>query len=61
LPTNIPHNNFSDPPQCMPDYCKGDDAVSAYQTYYILEKSSFAKWKSRATPEWFNDRFAYPA
>jgi hypothetical protein len=39
----------------MPDYCKGNDAVLAYQNYYILEKSSFAKWKSRAIPEWFNN------
>ena len=30
---------FTDPPQCMPDYCKGEDTVLAYQNYYILEKS----------------------
>ena len=43
---------FTPPPQCMPDYCKGDDTVSAYQTYYILEKLDFATWKRRAKPEW---------
>ena len=43
-----------DPPQCMPPYCKGDDTVMAYQTYYILEKSRFAKWTKRSIPEWFN-------
>ena len=45
---------FSDPPQCMPETCKGGDTVSAYQTYYILEKSSFARWTKRPVPEWFN-------
>jgi hypothetical protein len=45
----------SDPPMCMPDYCKGDDIVSSYQTYYIVEKSDFAKWKKRPTPKWFTE------
>jgi len=47
---------YTDPPQCMPDYCKNEDAVSAYQTYYILKKSDFATWKRRDKPEWFNDQ-----
>ena len=58
FPKNISHGDgeFTDPPQCMPDYCKGVDAVSAYQTYYILEKSDFATWKRRDKPEWFHER-----
>ena len=44
---------FTDPPQCMPAYCKGDDTVKAYQTYYILEKSGFAKWTNRVPPKFF--------
>ena len=55
-PKNITHDDFTDPPQCMPDHCKGDDAVSAYQNYYIMEKSDFATWKRRDRPEWFNDQ-----
>ena len=54
LPNNISHGDFSDPPQCMPDYCKGDDTVSAYQTYYILEKSDFATWPNIRQPKWFD-------
>jgi len=42
-----------DPPQCMPAYCKGDDTVKAYQTYYIVEKSGFAKWTNRVPPKFF--------
>jgi len=54
-PDNIPVGDYRDPPQCMPDNCKGDDTVLAYQTYYIVEKSGFAQWKRRRQPEWFNE------
>ena len=53
-PDQIGNGEFTDPPQCMPDYCKGEDTVMAYQTYYILKKSGFARWTKRQTPEWFN-------
>ena len=54
LPENITHGEFTDPPQCMPDYCKNDDTVEAYRSYYINEKANFAKWKNVKIPEWFN-------
>ena len=54
VPKGLTYSGFTDPPQCMPDYCKGEDTVLAYQNNYILEKSYFAKWKKRPTPEWFN-------
>ena len=53
-PKSIPTIDFTDPPQCMPEHCKGDDTVQSYQTYYILEKSDFATWKRRTVPEWWN-------
>ena len=56
FPRNISHGDFTDPPQCMPDYCKSDDTVTAYQTYYIIEKSDFAKWPDERKPEWFNEQ-----
>ncbi len=41
-------------PQAMPDVYKvEDDAVSAYRAFYIGEKSRFASWKKRETPQWF--------
>jgi len=53
-PNNIPYGvKFTDPPQCMPEECKGEDTVLAYQKYYIREKSGFAKWSKRETPAWF--------
>jgi len=45
--------DFIDPPQCMPEECKQDDTVFAYQTYYIVEKSKIAKWSKREIPTWF--------
>ena len=54
VPNGMTYSGFTDPPQCMPDYCKGEDTVLAYQNYYILEKSRFAKWKKRSIPEWFS-------
>ena len=56
VPKGLTYSGFTDPPQCMPDYCKGEDTVLAYQNYYILEKSDFATWKNREKPEWFNDK-----
>ena len=48
---------FTDPPQCMPDYCKGEDTVLAYQNYYILEKSGFARWTKREMPVFFVEKY----
>ena len=61
---DIEHDDFTPPPQCMPDYCKGSDTVEAYRTYYVVEKSDFATWKKRNKPEWFkieksNDKSSY--
>ena len=57
-PNAIPVEGFIDPPQCMPDYCKNENTVTAYQTYYILQKLRFATWKHRAEPEWINEQRA---
>lgn len=51
-PENIPCGDFEQPPQCMPDYCKSEDSITAYKNYYINEKKAFATWKTK-TPEWY--------
>ena len=56
-PQNMPDVDFTDPPQCMPDYCKGENTVLAYQNYYILEKSGFAKWTKRPEPVFFVEKY----
>ena len=52
-PTNIPREEFTPPPQCMPEEYKCEDSVEAYHKYYMGEKSSFSVWKNRPTPEWY--------
>ena len=39
--------------QAMPDMYKADDAVVAYRTYYLMDKT-FASWK-KETPVWFEE------
>ena len=48
----LPNEHRTDPPQCMPDYCKRSDTVEAYRSYYRMEKAMFAKWAYSPTPEW---------
>lgn len=38
LPKNIPMVDFFDPPQCMPDEYKAEDAVKAYHNYYEFKR-----------------------
>ena len=39
----------------MPDRYKDPaDPVVSYRSYYIGEKSVFAKWTKRETPHWFS-------
>lgn len=54
VPVNIPTTNFTEPPKCMPDDCITDSTIKSYQQYYILHKNSFASWKNREIPFWFN-------
>jgi hypothetical protein len=39
---------------CMPPHCIDlSSVVQSYRNYYMIEKSSFAKWKFTETPEWY--------
>jgi len=53
-PSGLLRYGWTDPPQCMPDYCKSNDAIAAYRKYYKTEKKRFATWKTEA-PSWFSD------
>ena len=45
---------LTEPPQCMPDYCKiEDDAIMGYRNYYIREKSYMARWNFTPEPIWY--------
>jgi hypothetical protein len=42
--------------QAMPDKYKHENAVVAYRSYYLGEKSKFAKWKMGDSPSWFTEK-----
>lgn len=45
---------LSDPTPAMPDEYKADTAIESYRRYYKGAKYSFARWKNRTVPGWFN-------
>jgi hypothetical protein len=49
-PSNIPDGPLTPFAQAMPDECKDQDAVVAYQRYYNKEKRHLFKWTSRDIP-----------
>jgi len=55
-PKGIRHGDYQDPPQCMPEEFKDNDAVTAYQNLYVGSKARFARWTNRQPPEWFINR-----
>ena len=56
LPKNMPSNGLTPFPQAMPEYCKRPSSVEAYRVYYIMEKSSIAKWTKREKPDWWSEQ-----
>ena len=44
--------------QAMPDSLKGGDAVDAYRRFYHKDKATFASWKYREKPPWWNEEEA---
>lgn len=55
IPENIPHKEFTTPPQCMDNHCKMEDTIEAYRNFYNVEKKNFATWKVREKPNWFGE------
>lgn len=52
VPENIPHGEFTEPPQAMPEYCRDKSSVNAYRKYYLMEKSSMLNFTRREIPDW---------
>lgn len=46
-PRALQANFWRDPPQCMPDECKRDDTVLAYQIYYNQKAD---EWAAKGSP-----------
>ena len=55
-PANIKVSNSMTPfAQAMPDQYKQENAVEAYRSYYLGEKTYFAEWKNTDTPSWYEE------
>lgn len=53
-PYELRNGPFTDPPQCMDDYCKvPENTIMAYRNYYINEKSYMARWEFTPEPIWY--------
>lgn len=57
FPKNIPRGDFTFPPQCMPDVCKRDDTVEAYNNYYMHKAR---EWASVGRPMTWRHRQVMP-
>jgi hypothetical protein len=41
-----------------PDYVFEDNPIESYRNFYMADKSTFASWKSRQPPWWWNQEWA---
>ena len=53
-PLKTPEGGLTPFAQAMPDKYKSENAVNSYRSYYLGEKSMFAKWKQQNVPEWYS-------
>ena len=53
---NICDKGYTEPPKAMPDEYKVDSVVESYRNYYRGAKVSFAVWKNREKPFWFEEK-----
>lgn len=58
-PKNIPYIGFTTFGLAMPDILKDyNDPIESYRRYYHLDKATFASWKNRSKPTWWDDNLA---
>jgi hypothetical protein len=53
-PLKAPNAGLTPFAQAMPEEYKALDAVEAYRTYYLREKSHIFSWKNREVPPWID-------
>lgn len=54
-PDNISGLEMTEFVQSVSAECKQENAISAYRSYYITQKSRFAKWTKRSEPDWYTE------
>jgi hypothetical protein len=53
--SSLPRGGLTPFAQAMPDDLKGEDAVNAYRKFYHKDKATFASWKYREKPHWWDE------
>ena len=54
-PIHLSRNGLTPFAQAMPESLKTQDAVEAYRKFYHKDKATFASWKHRNKPRWWNE------
>ena len=57
-PVCLPRDGLTPFAQAMPDSLKGDNAIAAYRRFYHKDKATFASWKYRNKPDWWDENEA---
>ena len=58
-PVNMKRVGFTEFGLAMPDELKDyDNPIQSYRDYYHLDKATFATWKFRDKPHWWNEDYA---
>ena len=58
-PVNMQRVGFTEFGLAMPDELKDyDNPIQSYRDYYHLDKATFASWKYRDKPHWWNEDYA---
>lgn len=52
---DIPSIGLTPFAQAMPDHCKSDNPITAYRTYYKLEKQRMLQFGKRNIPSWLTE------
>lgn len=50
-------SKFTTPALAMPDECKTkNNPIKSYRNYYVMKKSTFARWRHSPVPKWYIKR-----
>lgn len=57
-PTSLPRNGLTPFAQAMPEELKSGDPIASYRSFYHKDKATFASWKYRDKPPWWDEELA---
>ena len=57
-PKFLQDKGFVRPAQAMPPELQSGNIIEDYRLFYMLDKATFAKWKKREKPEWWDESIA---